>query len=355
MTARRLSDGPIVASEGWYAPNIIDATKTEARQEWSELLTLHARGVPIEYDRFRLALGHGPIPTEMRAKVWLTFSGAEKRMVQHPEAYDQLCQRVTAFHEAVASSSNQPHGQVAQSARRVLEQIEKDLGRTQADSGDERLSAMRRVLCAFASFQPEIGYVQGMNFIVFALLTVFDEPSAFWMLACIVTDWLPEHFSATMVGNHIDCRVLSTLTANHLPRLATRLHELDITAQLLTTRWFLCLWSSVLTEASLHRLWDFLFVSGPGSTMQAALACMYLIEQPVLASTDIGEALGAVKDVLRECVRRVELVGLKMCGIACIWPHGTVAKPLKDMSGGSHAADLAHPLYGLSHRPCVST
>ena len=108
------------------------------------------------------------------------------------------------------------------------------------------------MLCAFATYNPDVGYVQGMNFIAVALLRVFDEQSTFWMLAMIVDEWLPEHFSHAMVGNHIDCRVLATLTSEHLPQLSIRLAELDISVQLLTTRWFLCLWSSVL-PVSLRR------------------------------------------------------------------------------------------------------
>ena len=88
---------------------------------------------------------------------------------------------------------------------RVLEQVEKDLRRTEVGSDSDKLSAMRRVLCAFASFKPDVGYVQGMNFIVVALLRFFDEAQTFWMLTLIVQDWLPDHFSHAMVGNHVDC------------------------------------------------------------------------------------------------------------------------------------------------------
>ena len=119
-----------------------------------------------------------------------------------------------------------------------------------------------------------------------------------------------------MVGNHIDCRVLATLTTEHLPRLAQRLAALDVSVQLLTTRWFLCLWSSVLPAAALSRLWDFLFVTGPQATMQAALACMHLVEQPVLASRDIGEALAAVKEGLRLAADGTELMRVALSRVA---------------------------------------
>ena len=74
-----------------------------------------------------------------------------------------------------------------------------------------------------------------------------------------------------MVGNHVDCRVLQRLAAEHLPEASAQLEQLDVGIQLITTRWFLCLWSSVLPSEALYRVWDFLFVCGPTAVMQAIL------------------------------------------------------------------------------------
>ena len=137
-------------------------------------------------------------------------------------------------------------------------------------------------------------------------------------LSLSLQDWLPEHFSSTMVGNHIDCRVLASLTSEHLPKLAARLAALDVSVQLLTTRWFLCLWSSVLPLKALHRMWDLLFVTGPAATMQTALACMSLCEPIVLEARDIGDALTSVKEVLRLSGDGEQLVEIALYRIAPI-------------------------------------
>lgn len=313
---------PIVASEDWYAPPaVIDGSLAESSMEWTELLAAHLAaaqgGPPVERSRLTQALSRGDVPQKLRAEVWLTFSGANERIEKHPAVYEQLCERVASHHEkravgapATAAAGSSEAGEAgsssahaaaggADAANRVLEQVEKDLRRTDIGTEGVRLDAMRRVLCAYAAFNPEVGYVQGMNFIVVALLALLDERQSFWMLVLVVQDWLPDHFTRAMVGNHIDCRVLSRLTAENLPQLTERLRQLDVTVQLLTTRWFLCLWSSVLPGPTLMRLWDFLFVLGPSSTMQAALACMHMIEPSVLVTRDIGEALSGVKRVLR--------------------------------------------------------
>lgn len=52
-----------------------------------------------------------------------------------------------------------------------------------------RLIALERVLNAFAKYDPQIGYVQGMNFIVGSLLYHAEEYIAFWLLVMIVENF----------------------------------------------------------------------------------------------------------------------------------------------------------------------
>ena len=156
-------------------------------------------------------------------------------------------------------------------------------------------------------------------------------------LSLSLQDWLPEHFSSTMVGNHIDCRVLASLTSEHLPKLAARLTALDVSVQLLTTRWFLCLWSSVLPLKALHRMWDLLFVTGPAATMQTALACMSLCASIVLEARDIGDALTSVKEVLRLSGDGEQLVEIALYRIAAHLTRAAirVAAPPRRLHGTS--------------------
>ena len=200
---------PSVHEEWFPTPSVIDCTETESNLEWRELLELRATGTRINRARLKAALSHG-IPPALRPQAWLSFSGCTEWMRRHPMVYGQLCTRV------------ERGGTVAPAAG-VQDQIEKDLRRTEAGTSGAKLEALRRVLQAFSSFNPTIGYVQGMNFIAAGLLRVLPEPAAFWMLVLIEQEYLPAHFGESMTGNHVDCRVLSRLTAEHLPRLSAQL------------------------------------------------------------------------------------------------------------------------------------
>jgi len=157
--------------DNWYgSPTVLDATGTEVAQEWAELLAARRHpemcGLPIEGSRLKRALERGGIPADLRAEVWLTFSGAGARMRLHSGVYEQLCERVAIYHDCAApfvssSSCSSPTGPSTggssgshseQLAHRVFEQVEKDLRRTEVGSDGIKLGAMRRGLCAYAVF-----------------------------------------------------------------------------------------------------------------------------------------------------------------------------------------------------------
>lgn len=48
---------------------------------------------------------------------------------------------------------------------------------------------MERVLFTYSKYDPQVGYVQGMNFIVGALLYHCSEEIAFWIFVSLVEDY----------------------------------------------------------------------------------------------------------------------------------------------------------------------
>ncbi len=167
---------------------IKDCTRLEDELEWRELLAADEAG-GADPARLRSALERG-VPPLARAAVWLGVSGAAERMRSHPRLYEQL----------VGGDQTPANG----CSDTVLDQIEKDLRRTDIGAEGEPIDGegvapLRRVLCAFARYNPAVSYVQGMNFIAWGLLSVLSEEGAFWILVLVVQMWLPEHFSRDMV------------------------------------------------------------------------------------------------------------------------------------------------------------
>ena len=190
------------------------------------------------------------IPDELRCDLWLKHSGAFSASKR-------------GLFASLVNSPERVPGEFAQ--------IELDIGRSGLHEVEQQ-QALRRVLRAYSSFQKSTGYVQGQNFIAAGLLRALPEEEAFWLLVVVVDKYLPEHFTHAMSGSFVDCRVLAELLADRLPDVSTHLADLGVTVQLLATRWFLSLWSSVLPPPTLMRVYDCLFTLGPSTLLLVALA-----------------------------------------------------------------------------------
>lgn len=73
--------------------------------------------------------------------------------------------------------------------------IVKDLDRTYPGHSffehSSNISALQRVLTAFAVRNPEVGYCQSMNFVAGMLLLHLPEEEAFWIMDVLVNEILP--------------------------------------------------------------------------------------------------------------------------------------------------------------------
>lgn len=190
-------------------------------------------------------------------------------MKQHPDRYQRLLS--VADHPKYAST---------------LELIERDLHRTfpeniqfKASSSPSNmvteeterkviadsvpmLRKLRRVLTAFAIRNPSIGYCQSLNFIAGMFLLFMDEQEAFWMLCTVVERIMPEGtYSVTMEGATADQEVLMGLIQDRLPNIWQVLAGAEEVPplSLITSHWFLTLYTDVTPVETALRIWDCLF------------------------------------------------------------------------------------------------
>ncbi|RHY72995.1 hypothetical protein DYB30_005802, partial [Aphanomyces astaci] len=102
-------------------------------------------------------------------------------------------------------------------------------------------AAMRRLLRAYVMFNPEIGYCQGMNFIVRLLL---DNPRAeeahvFWTFVSLCD----AESSLYEPGFH----TLHTLFTKQMPDMHRHLQAQGVAVSMFAARWFLTLFTSLET------------------------------------------------------------------------------------------------------------
>jgi hypothetical protein len=126
----------------------------------------------------------------------------------------------------------------------TLIQIEKDLPRTFSDNAvlSDRTEQLRRLLRAYAAYDPEVGYCQSLNYLAAILMLHMDEEDVFWTLQRTVQHQLPSgYYSCGMTGLRADHKVLSELVRRYLPRLSQHLAHLDVPLEPISTQWFMCM------------------------------------------------------------------------------------------------------------------
>ncbi|WFD33386.1 hypothetical protein MCUN1_000199 [Malassezia cuniculi] len=262
--------------------DMYDRQQAERRTQWDAFLTrntedtlpayiseaLPKRGTP-DWDAFQ-KLCQGGVPMVYRAAVWSQCVGAAD--VAEPGRYTELC-------------AGEPESQ-----------IELDVRRTMPNNlffgGDgPGVPKLRRVLAAYARYDPASGYCQGMNNLAAVLLLVFsNEQDAFWAFAGIVHKVLPlGYYGEDMSVAHADQQVLLDLVRSGLPKLMAHIESLGIELRAVTIGWFLSLFTTCLPIETLLRVWDVLFVEGNVVLFRVAFAILHLKAPQLLAtSSDSG-------------------------------------------------------------------
>ena len=246
MPEASLADGEVVGIAGLGNKGKI------GRAKWREFRSLVLGGVPVAH----------------RAKIWAECSGASAMRL--PGSYDDLVRGVGA--DAADPS--------------VVAQIEMDIHRTLTDNVFFRkgpgVAKLKEVLLAYSRRNVEVGYCQGMNLIAASLLLIMPTAEdAFWILASMVENILPQHYyDHGLLGSRADQQVLRQYIAEVLPKLSAHFDDLGIEIEALTFQWFLSVFTDCLSAEALYRVWDVVLclnvtstaIGGPMGAMIANVA-----------------------------------------------------------------------------------
>ncbi|KAK3389182.1 hypothetical protein B0H63DRAFT_389239 [Podospora didyma] len=296
------------------------------------------------------------IPPEWRGAAWFYYAGGPAILSKHRGVYDELVRRAALNPTAPGSLP----GQETEVKPLVVEDIEKDLHRTFPDnarfkpppqaatrgagSDDEQQSAaqppdansetdmiasLRRVLHAFALYNPRIGYCQSLNFIAgLLLLFVETEEQAFWLLNVITRVYLPGTHEMSLEGSKVDLGVLMLTLKDSLPGIWKQIggDEVEVPVKkgkgkrgkdksshandpnrlpaitLCMTAWFMSCFIGTLPTETVLRVWDVFFYEGSRTLFRIALTIFKLAESEIKAVTDPMEMFGVVQAFPRRLI-----------------------------------------------------
>jgi hypothetical protein len=163
---------------------------------------------------------------------------------------------------------------------------------------------LRRILWAFSTLNPEVGYVQGMNMVVRLLLEVTegDEESCFHILCGLVA--IDRFGMAEMWKDGFQqlercADKLEELLQAELPALCEHLDKFGIKPAFYSTKWFLTLYScyGVVGLDVLHVVWDIFLTEGWGVMFGVAVGVLTVLEAQILGETEIDGVMEILQNV----------------------------------------------------------
>lgn len=180
-----------------------------------------------------------------------------------------------------------------------IKQINLDIKRTYPDesyfsTGGQEV--LRHVLMAYAKYDVELGYVQGMNFIVASLLWHASESDAFWLFVRLIEDFeLREIFQLRLPGVAKHCQIIQLLTFEALPELSGQFARYQITTEMFLAEWCVTLFGSVVPVSEMVNILDSFFSKGWLFFYRFVLILLGYLEVAVRQAKDYVEFMTSLK------------------------------------------------------------
>jgi hypothetical protein len=161
----------------------------------------------------------------------------------------------------------------------LAHQIDLDVPRTSPHSlGESDRSVLRRVLRAYATYDPVVGYCQGMNDIVGVFVRLgFNESESLCGLSSMLKSCCPDYFCPSLKGYLCDMAVLKVLVGEVLSsEMVQTLDDLDVPLHAFAAHHFFTLAAHTWPLEAVVRLWDLLFLEGSSAVFASFLALLQL-------------------------------------------------------------------------------
>ncbi|KAK9385665.1 rab-GTPase-TBC domain-containing protein [Lipomyces mesembrius] len=216
----------------------------------------------------------GGVPPPLRGLVWQSMAGAGDPILE------------SLFIALIAEPS--PYDKViGRDLHRTFPEVE--MFRERGGRGQIMLG---QVLRAFSLYDMQVGYCQGLAFLVGPLLMHMDERSAFCVLVRLMEEYdLRTMFTADMGGLHLRIFQFTQLLRKFVPAVDEHMENLGVQS-IYATQWFLSFFAVTCPLNILLRIYDVIFAEGALETlMRVAVAVMQANEERILALKEEDEVL----------------------------------------------------------------
>ncbi|ORY77814.1 rab-GTPase-TBC domain-domain-containing protein, partial [Protomyces lactucae-debilis] len=213
------------------------------------------------------------IPHPLRGLVWQSIAGARDTHLEG--LYAQLSRESSPYEKVIG---------------RDLARTFPDVDMFRHEDGDGQLD-LGKVLRAFSLYDNEVGYCQGLGFIVAPLLMNMSHGEAFCVLVRLMEAYeMRLMYTPTLAGLKLRLWQFEKLIEETVPLLATHLNALEIYPAMYASQWFLSLFAVTCPLQTLHRVYDVFLSEGPETMMRVGIALL-VKNQDAILSLDMEEVL----------------------------------------------------------------
>jgi len=255
------------------------------------------RVICIDFHRFRAkcpekckVLIRQGIPEFLRGSVWQKLALSRELLQSKkypPDIYEQML-RTTA-----APCEDEIFRDIHRTfPKHVLYRDKKALGQQQ----------LLNVLRAYSVFNEEVGYCQGMGFIVGILLMYMSEDDAFLMLISLLENYrMSGLFMPGLPLLNKYFFQLQRLLAMQMPLLCNHLTEQGVEPTIYASKWFMTVCICNFPFSTVVRIWDIFLAEGVKIIFRVALALLKLNQEALLS-----ESFEQILETLKQAPSRVE-------------------------------------------------
>ncbi|EPX71868.1 GTPase activating protein Gyp3 [Schizosaccharomyces octosporus yFS286] len=252
------------------------------------------------------------IPYDLRGNAWFYYSGGYELCKRNPKLYETLwrcsCIRKPSDSDLIERDLYRTFPDNIYFRSKPDQPLD-PTGAPEEDSGIIMIAKLRRVLMSFATYLPENGYCQSLNFLAGFFLLFMSEEKAFWMLVITCRKYLPRMHDANLEGANIDQSVLMASVRESLPAVWSRINlnfdgmpVNDIVAKLppitlVTAAWFMSAFVGVLPTETTLRIWDCFFYEGSKVLFMTALCILRLGEDEIKSKKEQTDVFQVIQDL----------------------------------------------------------
>ncbi|GES61191.1 GTPase activating protein [Aspergillus terreus] len=216
----------------------------------------------------------GGVPPPLRGVVWPSIAGARDASLL--TEYQRLCTETSPY-----------EGLIGKDIGRSFPNVE--MFRDPHGEGQQMLA---RVLKCFSLYDTQIGYCQGLGFVVGPLLMHMTDAEAFCVLVRLMDHYdLRTCYLPDLSGLHLRVYQFQNLLSRLRPALFAHLESLNV-EPVYVSQWFLSFFAVSCPLPMLLRIYDVIFLEGACETlMRVALSLMQRNEKKILACAEFEDVM----------------------------------------------------------------